>query len=340
MKPNSPDKPKDENKSESEMDFSHWQIPDVTQAVPDDVSNLFGRRAAQQEHVEEAETFSPPTLSEIEDIRKQAELDGFTEGKDEGYQAGIESGRLEGLEQGHTEGFEQGREQGYQEGVEQAKVLINRFESILSQFEKPMQLLDSEIEQELIQLTMKLSKAVVGHELKTHPEHILSALRLGVDSLPIKEQGINIRLHPDDHRLVQDLYSVNQLEKNRWELEADPSLSPGDCVINSQRSSVDMRLDTRINSVFEELEGHQQHLAQTIEQQKQELDSRVKTADASTQDLPETDSNISNTSEQQTQLDNNPQQVSTDGQGHSEASPGEDASEECFEPPTGDSNDK
>jgi len=323
MKPNNPEKPDEDNKPESEMDFSHWQIPDVTQAVPEDVSNLFGRRAAQQEQVEEAEAFSPPTLSEIEDIRKQAEQDGFAEGKDEGYQAGIESGRLDGLKQGHSEGFEQGREQGYQEGVEQAKVLINRFESLLSQFEKPMQLLDSEIEQEIVQLTMKLSKAVVGHELKTHPEHILSALRLGVDSLPIKEQGINIRLHPDDHQLVQDLYSANQLEKNRWELEADPSLSPGDCVINSQRSSVDMRLDTRINSVFEELEGHQQHLAQTIEQQKQELDSQLEPAVSSGKAMPESDSNAS---EQQTQVEGNPE-VSMDKKGHTDALPDDNSTE-------------
>ncbi|ABV37668.1 flagellar assembly protein FliH [Shewanella sediminis HAW-EB3] len=334
MKPNSPDKPKDENKPESEMDFSHWQIPDVTQAVPDDVSNLFGRKAVHHEHVEETDAFSPPTLSEIEDIRKQAEQDGFTEGKDEGYQAGIESGRLEGMKQGHSEGFEQGREQGYQDGVEQAKVLINRFESLLSQFEKPMQLLDNEIEHELVQLTMKLSKAVVGHELKTHPEHILSALRLGVDSLPIKEQGINIRLHPDDYQLVQDLYSVNQLEKNRWELEADPSLSPGDCVINSQRSSVDMRLDTRINSVLDELEGHQQHLAQTIERQKQELDSVAKSVVPSSAALPD---NNSNNSEQQIQPDSNPQQVSMDKQGNTDAVSGEDSRDE---PPSGDSNEQ
>lgn len=329
MKPNSPDKPNEDNKPESEMDFSHWQIPDVTQAVPEDVSNLFGRKAAQQEQVEEAEAFSPPTLSEIEDIRKQAEQDGFVEGKEEGYQAGIESGRLDGLKQGHSEGFEQGREQGYQEGVEQAKVLINRFESILSQFEKPMQLLDSEIEQEIIQLTMKLSKAVVGHELKTHPEHVLSALRLGVDSLPIKEQGINIRLHPDDYQLVQELYSVNQLEKNRWELEADPSLSPGDCVINSLRSSVDMRLDTRINAIFEELEGHQQHLSQTIDQQKQELDAQVQAVVSSGEAMPESDSNTStnsNASEQQIHVDGNPE-VSMDKQGHTDAMPDDNSTE-------------
>ncbi|WP_299791325.1 flagellar assembly protein FliH [uncultured Shewanella sp.] len=309
MKPDNPDTPKDKDQAQAESDFSHWQIPDVTQPIPEDVSNLFGHKAVQHEPAEEEQPFTPPTLSEIEDIRKQAEQDGFAEGKEEGYKAGVESGRLDGLQQGHSEGFEQGREQGYQEGVEQAKVLINRFESMLSQFEKPMQLLDSEIEQELIQLTMKLSRAVIGHELKTHPEHILSALRLGVDSLPLKEQGIVIRLTPDDLQLVQELYSANQLEKNRWELEADPSLTPGDCIINSQRSSVDMRLDSRIASVFEELESHNHHLEQNIHQQKEALDSQVDSNQPSSAEMVESGEG---SAEANDQTDNKPQQGQAD----------------------------
>lgn len=273
MKTDSEGKPIENESAQSEAEFTHWQIPDVTVAAPEGVSNMFGRRTAHKITVDEPQSFLPPTLIEIEDIREQAEQEGFGQGKEEGLQSGLEAGRLEGLKQGHEEGLKQGIEQGYTEGVEQAKVLISRFESLLEQFEKPLALLDTEIEQELLSLTMKLTRAVIGHELKTHPEHILAALRQGVDSLPLKEQGIAIRLHPDDHQLVQELYSANQLEKNRWELEADPSLSPGDCIINSQRSSVDMRLEQRISTVLEEMEHHLQHLSQSQELQQQALSS-------------------------------------------------------------------
>ncbi|QFU23488.1 flagellar assembly protein FliH [Shewanella eurypsychrophilus] len=271
MKPDSQDKDKIDPGIEPE--FTSWQIPDITQADPEQVSNLFGRRSIAKLNVEETQSYLPPTLAEIEAIREQAEQEGLEQGKDQGYKSGLESGRLEGLKQGHEEGTKQGLEQGYVEGLEQAKNLLEKFESILTQFEKPLELLDTEIEQELVALTIKLTRAVVGHEIKTHPEHILAALRQGVDSLPIKEQGVSIRLHPDDFLLVQELYSVNQLEKNQWQLESDPSLSAGDCIINSQRSSVDMRLEQRLTSVLETMSHHLSHLNQTHEQQAQALPS-------------------------------------------------------------------
>lgn len=273
MKTDSEAKPTDNEPGQSEAEYTHWQIPDVTVAAGEGVSNLFGRTSVHKTTVEEPQSFLPPTLAEIEEIREQAEQEGFAQGKEQGFQSGAESGRLEGLKQGHEEGLKQGIEQGHSEGVEQAKVLISRFESLLQQFEQPLALLDTEIEQELLSLTIKLTRAVIGHELKTHPEHILVALRQGVDSLPLKDQGITIRLHPDDHHLVEELYSANQLQKNRWELEADPSLSPGDCIINSQRSRVDMRLEQRISTVLEEMEHHVEHLNQSQEQQQQALAS-------------------------------------------------------------------
>ncbi|WP_064791815.1 flagellar assembly protein FliH [Shewanella woodyi] len=272
MKSNKPEGESEVHPPEADIEFSHWHIPDVTTAVPEDVSNLFGRKAAQKPVTEEPDSILPPTLGQIEEIRQEAENEGFAQGKEEGHQAGLETGRLEGLKQGHDEGFEQGKEQGYQEGAEKALELIKRFEGLLEQFEKPLELLDNEIEQELVSLTLKLSRAVIGHEIKTHPEHILSALRQGVDSLPLKEQGVVIRLHPEDHELIGSLYSANQLEKNRWDLESDPSLTPGDCIILSQRSSVDMRLESRMSTVLQELESHQQNLSQTVEHQKQALD--------------------------------------------------------------------
>uniref|UniRef100_Q0HX05 Flagellar assembly protein FliH n=1 Tax=Shewanella sp. (strain MR-7) TaxID=60481 RepID=Q0HX05_SHESR len=259
--------------SDSEIEFSHWQLPDVTETEEASISNLFGYSA--QQHAPKAvaaETIAPPTMAEIEDIRAQAEEEGFNEGKTQGYAEGLEQGRLEGLEQGHTEGLAQGHEQGLEAGLAEAKTLIQRFEGLLSQFEKPLQLLDGDIEHSLMTLTMALAKSVIGHELKTHPEQILSALRLGVESLPIKEQSVSIRMHPDDVALVEQLYTSTQLNRNQWQLEAEPSLNPGDCIISSQRSLVDLTLSSRIDTVFESLRNQQSHLSHQQQQRQAVLD--------------------------------------------------------------------
>lgn len=254
-------------------EFGHWDLPDISQAVDTSSLNMFGRHGStiDIEDDGEAEAILPPTLTEIEDIRADAEREGFVQGQEAGHAEGLEKGRLAGLEQGHSEGFEQGKEQGHEAGLQAAAEMLQRFEALLEQFEKPLSILDTEIEKELLSTSMSLAKAVIGHELRTHPEHILSALRQGVDSLPIKEQKVNIRVTPADETLISGLYSSAQLEKNRWDIEADPSLSPGDCIISSGRSHIDMTVDTRIQHVFFELEKSQQDLLQKKEQQEQTL---------------------------------------------------------------------
>ncbi|MGL4895038.1 MAG: FliH/SctL family protein, partial [Shewanella sp.] len=79
-------------------------------------------------------------------------------------------------------------------------------------------------------------------------------------------------MHPDDVTLVETLYSSTQLTRNQWQLEADPSLTAGDCIISSQRSLVDLTLSSRIDAVFESLRNQQSHLALQQQQRQAALD--------------------------------------------------------------------
>ena len=238
-----------------DVDFSHWQLPDVTEDQTDSPSNLFGFQGNQNPSApSEDKPLLPPTMAEIEQIRVEAEQEGFEQGKIEGHSQGLEQGKLEGLELGHAECFAGGEQQGYEVGQVKLNEVLEQLTQLVKQFEQPLMLLDAEIEAEVLTLAINLAKSTVGHELKTHPEHILSVLRQGVDSLPIKEQQVKLRLHPDDATLVTQLYSDAQLQKNHWDIEADPSLNPGDCIINSMRSSVDLRVEERMRQVLHDLQ--------------------------------------------------------------------------------------
>jgi flagellar assembly protein FliH len=239
---------------DDELEFSHWHLPDMTDDQPQGPSNMFGKKPAPhiaEETIEEEP--KPMTMAQLEEMRAVAEKDGFDQGKEEGYQTGLEQGRLEGLEQGHKEGLEQGEQQGFEAGKAEADALVMRFSSIVEQFEKPLTVLDQEIESELLNLVLALSKAVIINEVKTHPEHILAALRQGINALPIKEQQIKIRVNQEDADLISQFYSQEQLDKNRWQLDVDPVLSTGDCIIDSVRSSVDLSVEVRMSQVLEDL---------------------------------------------------------------------------------------
>jgi flagellar assembly protein FliH len=239
---------------DDELEFSHWHLPDMTDDQPQGPSNMFGKKPAQyiaEETIEEEP--KPMTMAQLEQMRAVAEKDGFDQGKEEGYQTGLEQGRLEGLEQGHKEGLAQGELQGFEAGKAEADALVMRFSSIVEQFEKPLTVLDQEIESELLNLVLALSKAVIINDVKTHPEHILAALRQGINALPIKEQQIKIRVNQEDADLISQFYSQEQLDKNRWQLDVDPVLSTGDCIIDSVRSIVDLSLEERMSQVLEDL---------------------------------------------------------------------------------------
>ncbi|MGI2002323.1 flagellar assembly protein FliH [Shewanella frigidimarina] len=263
--------PKDALNTDSEYEFSHWQLPDITKDSSLEPSNLFGQfsEAHTPTPIIGAEkSMAPPTMAQIEDIRAAAEQEGFEQGKQEGHQQGLEQGRLEGLEQGHQQGFTQGEQQGLEAGQIKVNELIAQFNHIISQFELPLSILDNEIEAELLAMTISLAKSVIGHELKTHPEHILSALRQGVDALPLKEQLVKLRFNQADAELVNQCYSAEQLQKNQWQIDIDPTLANGDCMIESVRSAVDLRVEQRISQVFSELDAQSNQLAKNVQQQK------------------------------------------------------------------------
>ncbi|MFK3975206.1 flagellar assembly protein FliH [Shewanella vesiculosa] len=263
--------PKDVTNADNEHEFSHWQLPDITKDSSHDPSNLFGQfsEAHRPNPISGPEkSMAPPTMAQIEDIRAAAEQEGFEQGQQEGHQQGLEQGRLEGLEQGHQQGFAQGEQQGYEAGQTKVNQLVEQLNHIMTQFELPLSIVDNEIEAELLAMTISLAKSVIGHELKTHPEHILSALRQGVDALPLKEQLVKLRLNQADAEIVSQCYSAEQLQKNNWQIDIDPTLSNGDCIIESVRSSVDLRVEQRINQVFSELDAQSNQIAKNVQQQK------------------------------------------------------------------------
>lgn len=254
---------------DDEQEFSHWRLPDITADQSQSPSNMFGKKPQAHVMDEDVEDSPAPlTMAQLEEMRAIAEQEGFAEGKQNGYQEGLEQGRLEGLEQGHQEGLAQGEQQGLEAGKADADALVSRFSHIVEQFEQPLSVLDLEIESELLGLVISLAKSVIVHELKTHPEHILAALRQGIDALPIKEQQIKIRVNSTDAALIGEFYSQEQLAKHRWELDIDPLLSAGDCIIDSVRSSVDLRLEQRMAQVLVQLNDQHQALESDIQSGK------------------------------------------------------------------------
>ena len=159
---------------------------------------------------------------------------------------------LEALEQ---QAREEGYAAGHAEGMAVAQDLINdkvaRLDALLAAAARPLRSMDELVELELARLAMTAARQVVAHELRTAPDLVVEAVRQAALALPSATGSLRVRLHADDLSLLRSLGAV---EPN-WQLVADGLLQRGDCVLESERSRLDARVEARLAAVIDAVLG-------------------------------------------------------------------------------------
>lgn len=164
-----------------------------------------------------------PTVQELADLEAQAREEGFAAG--------------------HAEGLAAAR----QEIREQQAQLDALFEAAA----RPMQTLDAQTEQTLAALAMLVARRVLACELRLTPELVLRAVQQAAAAVPAAGQALRVRVHPDDLVLLQTSATAG----SHWECSADPTLARGDCQLESARSRLDARVETRLAAVVDAVLG-------------------------------------------------------------------------------------
>jgi len=231
-----------------------WELPSVQSDVVDEgKTNAFGKKSTwKYEPPEEAvPEVVPLTAEEIEEIRQAAHDEGFNQGKEEGFSAGFDEGKRSGHEEGIKQGHEEGHATGLTEGQEQIEKLTREWQSLTEQLYNPLQVIEKNIEQQLLQLVVQLAEAVTLHEAKTNPDILLSAIATGIKALPSQEMQTQILLHPDDIKLIEQEFSREHIKEQGWKLLAAPQLKPGSCQIENSTSNIDLSIKSRLKEVLD-----------------------------------------------------------------------------------------
>jgi len=156
----------------------------------------------------------------------------------------------EGHERGYAEGYAQGREQGMAAIAAEAQQL----RAVLAHIAAPVAELDAKTEQALVALMLELARRLVQQELVADPAKMLGIVRDAVSHLAQPVRGLRVRLHPDDARVVNEHLTSEDVGES-WTVIADRKMMPGDCVVESDTSRVDARLDTRQAQLAQRLLG-------------------------------------------------------------------------------------
>ncbi|KGJ97023.1 flagellar assembly protein FliH [Colwellia psychrerythraea] len=243
-------------KASSEGATDVWDLPNVQGQLSQqdkNKTNAFGKKSNwvyEPPEPQEAEP-QPLTAQEIEDIRLAASEEGFNQGKEEGFTKGYEEGKTKGLEEGKLQGIEKGTEQGLTEGKEQIDQQSANWENLITQLHQPLASVEKNVEEQLLNLVLQLTEAVVLHEAKTNPDILMTAITTGIKSLPSNDAQTQICLNPSDIKLVEAQFGGEHIAQQGWRLLPAPQLPQGSCQIENSTSNIDLQMKARLKQVLE-----------------------------------------------------------------------------------------
>jgi flagellar assembly protein FliH len=179
-----------------------------------------------------------------------------------GRRRGIEDLQLLEREAWET-GYAAGREAGViaarneqQAFGRQLDAQVQRLDDLLQLMSRPLQELDAEVEQQLVAVAGSIARAIVRRELQTEPEQIIALVRETISLLPIAAREVRVRLHPDDAALIRTRLADTTSER-AWSIVEDPVMSRGGCLVSSENSTVDARVEQRLASAIAAVLGEQ-----------------------------------------------------------------------------------
>jgi flagellar assembly protein FliH len=148
---------------------------------------------------------------------------------------------------GYEDGVAAGRRE-IEAQLAKLRARMTQLDAILASLARPFEELDAEVEQQLTLLALTVGKQMVRRELKTDPAQVIGVIRECVGRLPAAARDVRVHLHPADAAVVRELLATPTTER-AWNIVEDPALTRGGCVVRSDTSQIDARLDARLNAV-------------------------------------------------------------------------------------------
>ena len=131
-----------------------------------------------------------------------------------------------------------------------------RLEGILKLLARPLDALDDAVESELARLALAIGKHLARRELKCEPAQVIALVRESVALLPLSSREVKVHLHPEDAATLRERLAPAVSER-AWTLIEDPTLTRGGCIVRSESSRIDARVESRIAAVAASLFGEE-----------------------------------------------------------------------------------
>jgi flagellar assembly protein FliH len=172
----------------------------------------------------------------------------------EELEAMYEAARAEGHAAGYAEGRAIGEVEARAEGEARQREIAAELLSVLEMASRPLEAVDREVEEALVDLAICIARQIIRRELRTNPGEVVAVVREALAQLPMATRERKLYLHPEDIPMVRQALGLAESEHG-WRFEADPLLTRGGCLVETETSYIDATVESRIAAVVRNLLG-------------------------------------------------------------------------------------
>jgi flagellar assembly protein FliH len=200
-------------------------------------------RAIIESARKERENILATARQEAEKIRQQAQR--------KGYDKGLEEGLVQGQEKGLEKAFQEARE----DFKQKTELIINQLGGTLDQVDQIKQRLLWQAEQDTVALAVCIAEKVIKKASLLHHEIARENLKYALEMIA-GNTNIVVRVNPQDEEYLLQIASERDKVLRKYSsirFEADDTVAPGGCVVQTDSGLVDAQLDTQIGRITNEL---------------------------------------------------------------------------------------
>lgn len=158
----------------------------------------------------------------------------------------------EEVEQIYQQARDEGYRVGFNEGQQTALTEAQKLSALVQKLDEAITGMEGEVAEELLALSLEVSRQVVREAVRLQPEAILAVVKEALLQLP--HQHAMVYLQPDDAALVR-IHLGEQLAHAGHRIQDDPALVRGDCRIEAGNTRADATLESRWQRVVAGLGG-------------------------------------------------------------------------------------
>jgi len=172
--------------------------------------------------------------------------------------AGLQQLQQQAYDESYARGHKEGLAQGLAEGRAQAQAEVGDksalLNGLLELLAEPLQQLDDEMETSIVDLATLIARHLVRRELKLDPGEVIAVVREAMANLPIASRHPTLHINPEDEPLIRDALGLGD-EEPSWKLHADPLVSRGGCLIETDTSFIDATVEARLSAIITRMLG-------------------------------------------------------------------------------------